>query len=300
MHQHQHEPSSTETSIVVSAPAKINLHLKVLARETSGYHTIETVFHKLTLADDVRVTLRETGNRSVHCSVDVGPPNENLAMRAAVAFCEAIEWTTGFEINITKRIPAGGGLGGGSANAAATLHAMNRLSSEPLPLSELIRIGALLGADVPFLVSRATMAIAWGHGDRMLVLNPLPQRHIVLVIPDSGISTAEAYRQIDITNDSEDIDPITNIDSSAFVISPPMVRQWESLAPWVTNDFESVAIAMHPSIQNNIAVLRNAGAELAGLTGSGSVVFGVFSEFPDINAIARATQCRIATTQTAT
>lgn len=295
MHQHQHEPS-----IVVSASAKINLHLKVLARETSGYHTIETVFHKLTLADDVKVTIRESGNRSVHCSVDVGPPHENLAMRAAVAFCDATEWTTGFEINITKRIPAGGGLGGGSANAAATLHAMNRLSSNPLPFSDLIRIGAMLGADVPFLVSRATMAIAWGHGDRMLVLNPLPQRHVILVIPDSGISTAEAYRQIDVANRPEKSVPSTDSDGAAFVISPPMVRQWESLAPWAKNDFERIAIAMHPSIENNITVLRNAGAELAGLTGSGSVVFGVFREFPDTNAIARATQCRIATTQTAT
>jgi 4-diphosphocytidyl-2-C-methyl-D-erythritol kinase len=280
-----------EQSTTVAAPAKLNLHLKILAKESSGYHTIETVFHKLALSDEVRITLRPPHQETIHCTVDVGPPEQNLALRAARAFCREAAWKTGFDIHITKRIPAGGGLGGGSADAAATLRALNKLAPTPLPPATLLTIAGSLGADVPFLTSQAVMAIAWNRGDRMLPLDPMPQRHVVLVIPDFGINTAEAYRRFDESTSASM--------STPAVIPHSVVSEWESLSSWVQNDFTAIAAAMHPSIQANIDALYEAGATYANLTGSGSVVFGIFDTFPDTNQIARQTQCRVVVTETA-
>ncbi len=275
----------------VSAPAKLNLHLKILAREDTGYHGIETVFHKLTLADDVHLALRPPGDTEITCTVDVGPPEQNLAFRAAQAFCRTTGWDTGFSIHITKRIPHGGGLGGGSADAAATLRGFNKLAPRPLSSVELLKLAAPLGADVPFLTSKAVMALAWNRGERMLPLAPLPERHVILVIPDFGINTAEAYRLIDDASPTQPVSPVALPQST--------LAHWESLAAWSTNDFTTVVSRMHPAIAHNIDVLRKAGAIQANLTGSGSVVFGIFETFPDTNQIARATQCRVVATHTA-
>lgn len=134
-------------SVLVRAHAKLNLHLAVLGREASGYHSIETVFHRIELADDVVVNVAPPGTRAVRCSVDVGPMEQNLAYRAAVAFLDATEWDTGFDIQILKRIPAGGGLGGGSADAAATLRGLNAMSPTPMPQEQLMAIASGLGAE---------------------------------------------------------------------------------------------------------------------------------------------------------
>jgi 4-diphosphocytidyl-2-C-methyl-D-erythritol kinase len=160
----------------VSAQAKINLILRVLAREASGYHSIESVFLRLDLAD--QVTVRIAPGRTLDChgatlpTAGLGPMERNLAFRAAVAYAEAVGWPSGFSIDVDKRIPVGAGLGGGSADAGAVLRALDALSPTPLG-SRLVELATPLGADVPFMTIDSPMALAWGRGERLFPLHAL-------------------------------------------------------------------------------------------------------------------------------
>ncbi|MEO8945777.1 MAG: 4-(cytidine 5'-diphospho)-2-C-methyl-D-erythritol kinase [Gemmatimonadaceae bacterium] len=277
------------TRVAVRAQAKLNLWLHVMAREESGYHTIETLFHRIELADDVTVTLAAPGARTIECSEDVGPAHENLAYRAAQMYCGPIEWLTGFHIEITKRIPAGGGLGGGSADAAATLLALNAMSPRPMNEAALADLGRQLGADVPYLLTNAPKALAWWHGDRMLKLPPLPQKHVVLIIPDFRIGTPEVFQ---------------SLWHEAFhhpgQLSVDDLTNWRRIAQLARNDLSrSLVIRRHTQLADSIMALRAAGAEMAEMTGSGSVVFGIFDSEPNGEALERATGCRVVLTRTA-
>jgi 4-diphosphocytidyl-2-C-methyl-D-erythritol kinase len=291
------------------AQAKLNLRLHVLAREVSGYHSIETIFHRVELGDDVKVTLAPPGTRSVLTTVDVGAPEQNLAYRAAVLYCEMREWPTGFHIEIGKRIPAGGGMGGGSADAAATLRLMDALAPEPLSPNgrgELDALARSLGADVPFLFSGAPMALAWGHGDRMLLLPPLPQRNVALLFPPFTTSTVEAYRRV-----SESLGPSAARheapgDASLRSLKLNDLSHWSDHIAghpiaWVeSNDFGVAELQEHGGeINNAMHALTEAGAEFGGMTGSGSTLFGIFDRPPDVATLERATGFRVELTRTA-
>src|SRR5256714_2571024 len=160
------------------AQAKINLSLRVLGKEADGFHSIETVFLRLALGDDVRVHIREQA-RTLRCGVMRDQPQEeNLAYRAAALYSQEVGWPRGFEIVIKKRIPIGGGLGGGSADAAAVLRILNKLSQRPVSSTSLQQLAARLGSDVPFLTSDYAMAIGWGRGEKLLELPALPPRDV--------------------------------------------------------------------------------------------------------------------------
>lgn len=277
------------TRVSVRAQAKLNLWLHVMAREESGYHSIETLFHRIELADDVLVTLAPPGEQIITCSEDVGPAHENLAYRAAQLYCGTLDWPTGFHIEITKRIPARGGLGGGSADAAATLLALNAMSPRERVEAELAELGAQLGADIPFLLTDAPKALAWGHGDRMLKLPALPQRHVALVVPPFGVSTAEAYRSLS-------LDPL----HPSAQLSVSDLTNWTTIARLARNDLSrSLVVRDDPRLAGSITALRTAGAIIAEMTGSGSVLFGIFESEPDAEALERATGCRVMVTRTA-
>jgi 4-diphosphocytidyl-2-C-methyl-D-erythritol kinase len=253
----------------VLAHAKVNLYLRILAREASGYHQIETIFLRLALADEV-VVRTGVGGRTVDCrGADVGPMERNLAYRAAMALRDAGGPDT-FAIEIDKRIPVGAGLGGGSADAAAVLRALNALSDRPLPDDRLLVLAATLGADVPFLTSGAVMAMAWGRGERMLALAAPPPRPVVLLVPPFSISTAEAYRWLDAHTDAPASVPrIWHADQFAG---------WPALAALAHNDFEDIVVDRHPEVGELLGELRAMGASPAMMSGSGSTVFGMFDE----------------------
>src|SRR3954471_5603586 len=176
----------------VAAQAKVNLRLKILAQEVDGYHSIETIFARIDLADDVVVRVGKPG-KSVDCrGADIGPPEKNLAYRAAVAYEAATGWPDSFAIEITKRIPAGGGLGGGSPDAGAVLRALDALSPHPLG-PRLVTLAAELGSDVPFLTLDTPFALAWSRGERLMPLPTLPWHPVVIITPPAGIATADAY-----------------------------------------------------------------------------------------------------------
>jgi 4-diphosphocytidyl-2-C-methyl-D-erythritol kinase len=265
---------------VTLAQAKVNLTLRVLAREESGYHQIETVFCRLALADDVVVRITSSG-RSIDCrGADVGPAERNLAYRAAVSYADARGWPHGFAIEIDKRIPVGGGLGGGSADAAAVLRALAALDPEPLPAELLIAHAGQLGADVPFLTADCGLALAWGRGDRMLILPSPPARPVLLYLPPFSVNTATAYGWV-----AEARGP--HATAPARVLPARALTDWEWLAVYGGNDFEGPVSRHHPEIVVALSALRSLdGVVLARMSGSGSTVFGVLDPSADADALA--------------
>ena len=260
----------------VLAQAKINLFLRVLAREVNGYHQLETLFCRLTLGDEVRVRLTDAG-RSLDCAGiamppgGLGPTEKNLAWRAAVAFMEATAWKTGFAIEIEKRIPVGGGLGGGSADAGGVLRALNALAPVPLSAHQLLRLGAALGADVPFLTQDASpLALAWGRGDRLMPLAPLRERPCILFAFSSGVSTADAYRWLT----EEPASP-----AGAIAYRDQQLSRWEDVELMAFNEFERVVLPRHPIIRRVIDGLRHPQIRDAFpvvlMSGSGATVFAL-------------------------
>ena len=258
----------------VAAQAKLNLFLRILDREASGYHQIETLFCRIALADAVTVRVLPSG-RSLEChgrfmpALGLGPSDRNLAWRAAVAYAEATGFPSGFHIAIDKRIPVGAGLGGGSADAGAVLRALNALNPHPLPPRDLMPIAGSLGADVPFLTREDALALAWGYGDRMAVLPALPPSAVWLLVPDESINTAEAYRWVD-----EAAKP-----PGPSLISRADLGTWDGVAAVAVNDFEDVVGERVPRIARLLERLRT--PELKALlgpaasilmTGSGSTI----------------------------
>lgn len=280
------------------AQAKVNLFLRVLAREQSGYHQLETVFCRLDLGDVVTVTLGGS-ERTLVCDGaaippgGLGAPAENLAFRAADAYLRAAGWDVGFRIEIDKRIPVGAGLGGGSADAGAVLRAIRSLHPKDAPPVPVADIVTALGSDVPFLARSDVLALAWGRGERMLVLPPLPRRQVLLLQPSFGVSTADAYGWLAADRADRPSAPAPS------VMPLEALKSWYGIAELADNDFEAVVERRHPEIAALRAALEARGARLARMTGSGSTVFGVFDKAPDAREIERATGCRVLATHTA-
>lgn len=256
------------TAASVEAQAKVNLRLCVLAREASGYHQLESLFLRIDVADTVRVAT-DTARRALSCPGLDLPQEQNLAYRAAVAFTEAAGWPTGFHISIDKRIPAGGGLGGGSADAGAVLRALNALAPQPLAADVLNTVALRLGADVPFLTMDAPFALGFGRGERLLALRPLPAREILLALPPFGVETKAAFAWYAEASAGQPLrapTPLTLDD----------LDRWERLVPLAVNDLEAVVVARHADIGRCVTAFHAAGAKIARMSGSGSTAFGVF------------------------
>lgn len=257
----------------VEAQAKVNLLLRVLAREENGYHQLETLFARVELADSVRVAT-DTAAREVTCrGADVGPMAENLAFLAATAYAAAVGWPRGFAIDIEKRIPARAGLGGGSADAGAVLRALNALAPAPLAAAALATLAVRLGADVPFLCSELPLALAWGRGERLLGLRPLPAREVLLGVPAFGVQTAAAF------------DWLAKARREVALAAPaPMTMddldRWDGVVRLAQNDLEAPVFARHPELVAIHRSLVDAGAKLVRMSGSGSTIFGVFDRRP--------------------
>ena len=261
----------------VAAQAKVNLRLRILARETSGYHQLETLFLRLALADDVLVQVT-MGARSLDVAGDVdarqlGPTERNLAWRAADAYATATGWPAGFAIELTKRIPVGGGLGGGSADAGAVLRALDAMAPKPVGEPALLAIAARLGADVPFLASTSAFALAWGRGERLLTLAAPDERELLLVLPPFAVSTAEAYGWLAALRESGDRHD--SADAAIDRLDAATLADWATIARLATNDFERVVAARHPAVSSVLERLRGLGCAPAMLSGSGSTIFGV-------------------------
>jgi len=256
------------------AHAKINLALRVLSRDPNGYHRIETLFQRLALADTVEFRPTD-GPRALDVAwegaraVPLGPAPTNLAWRAAAEFAVLTGWPHGWEIHLTKRIPAGGGLGGGSADAAAVLRMLNTLAPAPLDAAALHALATRLGADVPFALSGASLALGTAYGEQLLPLAPLPAASVTLILPDFGVNTANAYGALAEVRRTEGAPaPVARFTSAT-------AASWASVAAAQVNDFEPVVCAMHPQLAETLTALARAGAQVARMSGSGSTLFGI-------------------------
>jgi 4-diphosphocytidyl-2-C-methyl-D-erythritol kinase len=252
----------------VAAQAKVNLALRVLARESSGYHQLETLFLRLALADDVVVRVGVRGRSLDVRGADLGAPERNLAWRAAVAYGDATGWPEGFAVEVEKRIPVGGGLGGGSADAAAVLRALDALSPRPLGAGGVLALAGALGSDVPFLAGDRAYALAWGRGERLLALPTLPERAAILVVPPFGVATGEAYGWLAAERGDASPFPWTH--------DARVLATWDGAASISANDFEGPVFARHPALRAALDVLRALpGVAVARMSGSGSTLFGI-------------------------
>jgi 4-diphosphocytidyl-2-C-methyl-D-erythritol kinase len=286
----------------VAAQAKINLHLRVFDRDASGYHSIETVFQRIETSD--WLTLRITGGQrtlDVMSALategpDLGPPETNLAYRAAEAYAEAADWPPGFDIQLTKWIPVGAGLGGGSADAAGVLRLLNFLALRPMPAQRLHSIAAELGSDVPFLLSDEVMAIGTGRGEQILPLPQLQRRHVLLAVPHFAVSTKEAYSWLD---DDRVAGLIPNPGAQKLE-DPSEFSNWNALAAFARNDFLEPVTRHYPALAGILGALRETGPVFASMTGSGSALFGIYEIEPTIPRDAAFRGVSITPTRTAT
>src|SRR5258706_4347834 len=265
------------SAVRVAAHAKINLFLRILARESSGYHQIETAFALLELADDLEVRRTDSGvtlevdgpdrpDRS-----DLGPVDDNLAVRAARAVLEATGNRFGVAIRLTNRVPVRAGLGGGSSDAAAALHAVNTLAGNAVPRQELLHIAARLGADVAFFASGAPLALGWGRGERLLRLPAPPTAPALLAVPPIAVATPDAYRWWD------DANP-TPVARGPVALDAEALATWGSIGRLGGNDFESPVFAKHPELRALYERLAGTGTVWVRLCGSGSAVAAVYKK----------------------
>ena len=258
-------------AVRVAAHAKINLFLRILAREASGFHQIETAFALLELADELQVRRTDAGVELEVNGPDLGPTDENLAVRAARAVLDATGNRFGVAIALTKRIPVRAGLGGGSSDGAAVLHAVNALAGNAVPRHELLHFAARLGSDVAFFAGGAALAVAWGRGERQFRLPAPPSLPALIAIPAIAVATPDAYRWWDDQNPT-------------ITARGPVVLDAEALATWGSigrlggNDFEGPVFAKHPELRSLYERLAGTGPVWVRLCGSGSAVAAVYKK----------------------
>lgn len=254
----------------ILAPAKVNLVLRVLAREASGYHQLETVFLGLEFGDVLSVALK---GRGISLTVEgplPGPTEENLVYRAARAFLTRAGIERGVELHLSKRIPTQGGLGGGSSDAAATLKALSALLPGSVERQDLWDIAGALGSDVPFFLSPSPRALAWGRGERILPLSPLPQVAVILAAPPLRVSTPEAFRSL-----AEERSRTGEPRRPGCLHREGMGR-WEETGAGAENDFEPVIFRRYPLLGRIRAVMEEQSPRLSLLSGTGASLFAVF------------------------
>lgn len=242
--------------ISLPAPAKLNLFLNILNRRNDGYHNIQTVFQFIDFMDELHFSLPEKADINFHSEQLNIPPEQNLILRAANLLKEKTNTPLGAEIHLEKKLPIGGGIGGGSSNAATTLVALNQLWQTALSKEELIALGAKLGADVSIFI-HGQAAYATGIGNEFSPID-LPEPWYLILMPPVSVSSAELYANPQLTRDNQ---PITISD---------FLKQGGH------NSFEAIARKLYPEISDTLDWLSQFGS--AKMSGSGSTVFASFDE----------------------
>lgn len=265
--------------VTVAPPAKINLSLRVLDRRADGYHELRTVFQTISLTDRLSIEFRPGRGQRVELesSLDI-PAQDNLVVRAAQAVMAAAAIRGHVRFRLEKRIPAGGGLGGGSSDAAAVLLALPALAGRRLELDVLTGLAAGLGSDVPFFLLGGT-AMGLGRGTEVYPLPDLPRLPGLLVLPAVSLSTAEAYRALD-----ELTPPSATCHTKGFHVLTWCMGHGLTPDNWSrlgANDFEPYAFERYPELGRIVRRLRRCGASPAMMSGSGSSLFGLFRNRED-------------------
>jgi len=252
------------------AHAKVNLFLRILAREHSGFHQIETAFLLLELADEIEVRRIDRGVQLDVDGPDLGPVEENLAVRAAKAVLEATGANFGVEIQLAKKIPTRAGLGGGSSDGAAILHVVNALAGNAVPRHELNHLAARLGSDVAFFAAGVPAALGWGRGERLLALTPPPAAPALIALPRGvEVSTPDAYRWWDQSGMHEG-------SRGPVVLETGSLSSWGSVGRLGANDFELPVFGKHPEVRTLFERMAETRPYWVRMSGSGSAVAAVY------------------------
>ena len=259
-------------TLVLRPSAKINLTLRVGPRRDDGFHEIRTLFQSIALHDTLRISGRRGPFVLAARSLGVPADRTNLVWRAADLLWRALGRpgdARDAHVKLEKVIPAAAGLGGGSADAAAALVGLDKIWNGRLPRRRVLALAAELGADVPFFLLGGT-ALGAGRGDEVYPVDDVRQTGVVIVKPSFGVATAEAYQWLD--------------DDRARNLSDPLERAREFETGWPTggitirNDLQAPVARRHPGMTEIIEALFREGAQAAAMTGSGSAVFGLFSD----------------------
>lgn len=261
------------TTLYEGAFAKLNLTLDVLGKREDGYHDLQSVMQTISVRDDIEIDIGTGKPWCLKCDKEGIPCDErNLAWKAARVYLDAVKKDPdGIEIRITKRIPSEAGMGGGSADAAAVLRALNRHYGEPLSIGALAELGAQVGSDVPFCVICGT-AMVEGRGERLRKLPDMPDCIFVICKPDFSVSTPELYRKLDETT-------IGKRPDNRAMESALLAGDLEKVCQNVFNVFDPVVTAEHNELNYIKSLLHQYGAAAYQMTGSGSAVFAIVSEF---------------------
>lgn len=254
-------------TLTLSAPAKINYLLDVIAKRPDGYHDLRMIMQRVNLCDQISLTVTATPDIIVTCNspgIPDGP--KNIAWKAAKVLLDRAKSVNGVKIEITKKIPTAAGLGGGSSDAASVLMGLNELLEIGYSDKELMKIGCTIGADVPFFIFKET-AVAEGIGEKFTLLPEVPKCWILLVNPGIHISTAWVYRSLQLTKMKE----LNRL--------PEFFESIEHVASVLSNDLEAVTISAFPIIAEIKSHLINLGAVGSMMSGSGPTVFGMFKSF---------------------
>jgi 4-diphosphocytidyl-2-C-methyl-D-erythritol kinase len=250
--------------------AKINLDLRVLNKRTDGYHELRTIFQTISLADTLDVDY-QPGRTRINIKSNFNIPG-NLIVRAVDSVLKTTRRTGRIGFVLHKRIPLGGGLGGGSSNAATVLLALPLLLGKPLPIEKLMELAAGLGSDVPFFLLGGA-AIGLGRGTELYPLPDIPAQPALLIAPGIHVSTGEAYAKLGRELPTGSSAPTENCFQSVAwrIANRSPSEAWGSV-----NDFESVVFGLHPQLKSIKGKLLKLGARLALMSGSGSSLFGIF------------------------
>ncbi|MGW7678769.1 4-(cytidine 5'-diphospho)-2-C-methyl-D-erythritol kinase [Shewanella sp. S23-S33] len=239
------------------APAKLNLFLHVNGRRADGYHELQTLFQFIDYCDMLDFKVTETAELILHSNIsNVVADSDNLILRAAKSLQQTTGFTGGAEIWLDKRLPMGGGLGGGSSNAATTLVALNTLWNTQLSTEELAKIGLKLGADIPVFI-HGFAAFAEGVGERLQAVNPSEPWYLIIA-PDAHVSTAEVFQ-----------DPLLPRDTPKLAIETLMNQPW-------ANDCQKLVVSKYPQVAKALGWLLEYAPSR--MTGTGACVFGEFTQ----------------------
>jgi 4-diphosphocytidyl-2-C-methyl-D-erythritol kinase len=268
------------TELTGRACAKINLFLRVTGRRGDGYHELDSIFLPISLADEIRLEIREASEPAVtvNCSLpELARIQNNLAARAARSFMKEFDLAADVSIDLEKHIPVGAGLGGGSSDAATILCMMAAAAqlTDDESAGRLRRIALTLGADVPFFLDPRPSRVT-GIGERIAALESVPPIPIVIVAPPFEVSTAAIFRALEPAGWSG-----TAPDAHLDAIARGKVAQ-----EYLVNDLAPVAIAQFPEILRLKGLLEDSGARAAQMSGSGGAVFGVFASTGDAETAA--------------
>lgn len=261
------------TTLYEAAYAKLNLTLDVLGKREDGYHDLQSVMQTISIRDDIEIDVGTGKPWRLLCSDETLPTDErNLAWKAADVFCRTMNRDPdGLEIRIVKRIPSGAGMGGGSADAAAVLRALNRHYGEPLSVLALAELGAQVGSDVPFCVLGGT-AMVEGRGERLRKLPDMPDCIFVVCKPDFSVSTPELYEKIDRV-------AIPQRPDNRAMETALLAGDLGAVAENLCNVFDPVVTSDHLELNYIKSICHSYGALNQQMTGSGSAVFAILPNF---------------------